>query len=68
MNPIYKLLQSLPSNGWTTAIGAVGLLAFGVGGLITGKIDAQTGVACITGGLTALGLGSKLEKLKDSLQ
>lgn len=62
MNPIYKLLQALPTNGWTTVIGAVGAIMYGVGGLITGNLDVQIAVPLILGGLTALGLGSKIEK------
>lgn len=67
MNPVYKIISSLPTNGWTTAIGAVGLIAFGVGGLVTNKIDSQTSIEAILAGLTALGLGNKLEKMKKVL-
>jgi len=64
MNPIYKLLQSLPTNGWVTAIGAIGLIMYGVGGIITGNLDVDTATPFILGGLATLGLGNKLEKLK----
>lgn len=76
MNPIFKLLQSLPTNGWTTAIGGVGLVLLGGGSLATavfspegaaevcanGTIDPTLALGLITGGLATLGLGNKLEK------
>lgn len=65
MNPIYKILQVLPTNGWTTAIGAIGLLAYGIGGLITNNLEPEIAYAAILTGWTALGLGSKLEKLRN---
>ena len=61
-NPIFQLLQSLPTNGWTTAIGGLGLLFFGIGGLLTGKIEADIAFTNIMLGLSALGLGSKIDK------
>lgn len=61
---IYKLLQALPTNGFTTAIGALGLILFGIGGLVTGKLDSETAIAAILAGWTALGLGNKLDKAK----
>ena len=61
-NPIYTLLQSLPTNGWTTAIGGIGSLLFGIGGLLTGKLDAEIAIGFIIAGWTTLGIGSKLDK------
>lgn len=64
MNPIYKFLSSLPTNGYVTAIGAIGLIIYGIGGLLTNNLDWQAGSTAILGGISALGLGNKLEKLK----
>lgn len=68
MNAVYKLLQSMPTNGYTTAIGAAGLILFGIGGLITGKLGPEEGMGYILAGFTALGLGNKLEKMMGSHQ
>lgn len=77
MNPIYKLLQSLPTNGWTTAIGGIGLVLFGGGGFIaslfqpeatasacTGGFNPEMSLSLIAAGVAALGIGSKMEKGK----
>jgi len=64
MNPIYKILQSMPTNGWTTVIAGVGSIMYGIGGLITGNLQVDIALPLILGGLGALGLGSKLEKSK----
>ena len=61
-NPIYKFLQSLPTNGWTTAIGGVGGILYGIGGIITGQLDLELAIPIILAGWTALGLGSKIDK------
>ena len=64
MNPIFKLLQSLPTNGWTTAIAGIGAILYGVGGLIIGQIEVEMATGFILGGLATLGIGNKLEKSK----
>ena len=63
-NPIYKFLQSLPTNGWTTAIGGICAILYGLGGIGSGQLELEVGIGFIIGGWTALGLGSKLEKMK----
>lgn len=68
MNAVYKLLQSLPTNGYTTAIGAIGLIMFGIGGLITGKVPPEEATGYVLAGVTALGLGNKFEKMMGSYQ
>tara|TARA_R110000868_G_scaffold13556_1_gene63065 strand:+ start:1172 stop:1369 length:198 start_codon:yes stop_codon:yes gene_type:complete len=62
MNPIYTFIQSLPTNGYTTAIGGIASLLYGISGLVTGNMDVQTSFGFIIGGWTALGLGSKIAK------
>lgn len=68
-NPIYKLIQSLPINGYTTAIGGIASLLYGVGGLVMGLLnpetgmDVQTAIGFIIAGWTALGIGSKQDKI-----
>jgi hypothetical protein len=53
---VQTFLNMLPGNGWKTVIGAVGLILFGLGGLVTGKLDTGTAVGFILGGWTALGI------------
>ncbi len=59
---IYSLLQKLPTNGYTTAIGGIGLLMWGIGGIITGKVDQEVAIPAILAGIAALGLGNKADK------
>ncbi len=75
-NPIFKLIQSLPINGWTTALGGLGLLLVGAGSFavsmfapdalanacVNGSIDPQMSIGIMAAGLTALGIGNKLDK------
>ena len=65
---VYALLQALPTNGYTTAIGALGLILYAIGGLVTGHVDQASAVQDILLGLTGLGLGNKLEKQIAALQ
>lgn len=66
MNPIFKLLQALPTNGWTTAISGIASVLFGVSGLVLGQLEMEQGVTFIVGGLGILGIGSKIEKMKSA--
>ena len=61
-NPIFALIQSLPINGWTTALAGVGSLAFGIGGILNGQLETETAMSFILVGLAALGIGNKLDK------
>lgn len=66
-NPIFALMRKLPTNGWVTAFGGLLSVMFGVSGLLTQKLDPQTAFGFMIGGLTALGLGNKLEGVKTLL-
>ncbi len=59
---IYSLLQKLPTNGYMTAIGGIGGILYGIGGIITGQMDQQLAFAAILAGWTALGIGNKFDK------
>ena len=65
-NPVYKFLQSLPTNGYTTAIGGIASLGYGIFGLISGQLDLEVALGFIIGGWTALGVGSKFDKATPS--
>jgi hypothetical protein len=65
---VYALLQALPTNGYTTAIGAIGLVLYAIGGLVTGHVDQASAVQDILLGLAALGIGNKLEKQTAAIQ
>lgn len=72
-NPIYALLQSLPTNGWTTAIGGVASILYGVGGLVMNFLNPETGmdagtaIGFIIAGWTALGIGSRQDKISNAV-
>ncbi len=72
-NLIYRLVQSLPTNGYTTAIGAVASLLYGIGGLVMGLlnpgsgIEMQAALGFIIAGITALGIGSKQDKISNAV-
>ncbi len=65
-NFIYSFLQSLPTNGWTTAIGGVSLIVFGISGMITGHLTIMDGGTSISAGIAALGLGNKFAKIESA--
>lgn len=75
MNPIYKLIQMLPINGWTTAIGGSGMLLLGVGGYVVSLfrpedaamfcangLSPEMSLTVASAGLGLLGVGNKLDK------
>ncbi len=66
-NPIYKFLQSLPTNGYTTAIGAVASIGYGIFGLASGQVDLDIAIGFIIAGWTALGIGSKQDKISKAV-
>ncbi len=68
MNPLYILIQKLPTNGWTTALGALLAISYGISGMAIGHLDTSTGITSIAIGIIALGLGSKLEKVKSEIK
>lgn len=68
MNPVYRILQKSIFNGWTTVIGAVMAILYGISGYLTGHVDSSTAFVSISGGITALGLGSKGEKIIQALK
>ena len=61
---IKKLLDLLPFDGAKSLIGAVALMLFGIGGLITGKVEQGTAIECILAGFTALGLSHGQKKIQ----
>ncbi len=64
---IKQLLDMLPFDGAKGVIGAVALILYGIGGLITGKVDQQTSVQCILAGWTALGVLHKQMKIAQTV-
>jgi hypothetical protein len=62
-------MNSLQMSGWKTKAGGIGLIATGIGILINcyssgNWEDAGQGIAAITAGLAAIGIGHKVEKGK----
>lgn len=68
MNPVYSLLQKLPTNGWTTVFGAILAIVYGISGMATNHLDTATGMSAVALGLTGLGLGSKVEQARAEFQ
>ena len=58
-----ELLDKLPLNGYKTLISGVLLIIFGVTGYLTGNLEAFIAMGYITGGLSILGIGHKIDKV-----
>lgn len=51
--------------GWKTWAAAIGSAAWGIGGYLGGVHDLDVAVGFVTGGLSLVGIGHKLEKIGD---
>lgn len=75
MTSLGKLLQSLPTNGWTTYASGLAMILIGVAGVVLhfvdpenqNALDPSAGVTLIVGGLGVLGLASKGEKTEKKI-
>jgi hypothetical protein len=65
---VKQLLDLLPFDGLKSTIGAVALILFGIGALITGKAEQGTAIECILAGWTALGLAHKQMKIGETTE
>ena len=75
MTGLGKLLQALPTNGWTTYASGIAMILIGVAGMVLHFVDPENqnamdpsaAVTLVVGGLGLLGLGSKGEKTEKKL-
>lgn len=67
-NFIYDLMKKSPLNGYHTTIGGCLSIVYGVTALLTGHGTVAEDVVAISGGIVALGLGSKIAQIKAYLE
>ncbi len=63
---IRQILDMIPGDGYKSIIGSVALMLFGIGGLISGKVEQGTAIEAILAGFTALGISHKQMKIADT--
>lgn len=73
---LLALLNAIPGNEWKTYVGGVCTILVGLGGLVSWLLDEKgasaiepmEAIGLITVGLTALGIGHKVDKSRDEVR